>query len=150
MSHQIQRITWGDLDEEIDTLIAPLVLACWRAGIRTFDSCQERTRGYADIAFETARDAELFLNLIRVGAPELDLRPANQRMPTVRPTMIPRPPTNVWAYEMMPRFNWDPVWLQVTILVPHTDLQRVQEALETAPPQALTPAPRTEHIKGEA
>jgi hypothetical protein len=63
--HQV-RIEHGSWSADVDQEIAPLILACWRAGIDTDNSCQENRPGIAWVEFPTAADAEHFTtNVVR-------------------------------------------------------------------------------------
>ena len=58
--HPQVRIEHGSWSADVDEEIAPLILACWRAGIDTDNSCQENRPGIAWVEFPTAADAEHF------------------------------------------------------------------------------------------
>ncbi|MDQ3920279.1 MAG: hypothetical protein M3348_17590 [Acidobacteriota bacterium] len=52
----------GDLEEEIDVLIAPLILEMWKAGIETLMSCQSAFKKVW-IQFPDVSEVEKFLNI---------------------------------------------------------------------------------------
>jgi hypothetical protein len=62
--HPQVRIEHGSWSADVDEEIAPLILACWRAGVDTDNSCQENRPGIAWIEFLTAADAERFTTTV--------------------------------------------------------------------------------------
>jgi len=62
--HKAITVHVGDMKEQIDVLLAPLIRAIWKAGIRTIMSCQETEPGISWIEFESADDLGRFLNIV--------------------------------------------------------------------------------------
>ena len=62
--HPAVVVEFGELREEIDVKIAPLILEIWKAGIQTMMSCQETNPGFAWIEFDSPEDLLRFLNLV--------------------------------------------------------------------------------------
>jgi hypothetical protein len=59
---------------EIDADMAPLITACWDAGVETSECCQEAAPGMARIGFLGLADMELFFDLVSgLGDDERDL-----------------------------------------------------------------------------
>ena len=54
--HAAVVVEHGDLREEIDVQIAPLILETWKAGIQAMMSCQETDPGMAWIEFDSPED----------------------------------------------------------------------------------------------
>lgn len=129
---------------EIDASIAPLILEIWRAGIDTWQSCERHSRtGKVWIAFETAADAEAFLD-----AALLSKRASAWAQSEAwyfgmyEPTSTPLPAAVTMPYHPA---GWefhatvlddcpDPVghrWFRIVInvLFPRRDLKRVTERL---------------------
>ncbi|CAN5585793.1 hypothetical protein BH23CHL10_BH23CHL10_13550 [soil metagenome] len=59
MKHEQMRIEHGDQSADVDTAMAPLILALWRRGLRTTGSCQRQDE-HAWIAFDSLADAVTF------------------------------------------------------------------------------------------
>lgn len=59
MRHEQIRIEHGEQSADVDTAIAPLILALWRCGMRTTGSCQRQDE-HAWVAFGTLADAVTF------------------------------------------------------------------------------------------
>jgi hypothetical protein len=70
---------WRGLRAEVDVELAPLILALWKAGIFTTNSCQENFPGIAWIQFLTTHHAQRFLNRVAVYPDEGDMRLVNGR-----------------------------------------------------------------------
>ena len=62
--HQTVRVVHGDQKADVDKAIAPLIREMWRAGIETYQSCQDRPAGYVWIQFDSSHELERFLNII--------------------------------------------------------------------------------------
>ena len=62
--HPAVFVEFGELREEIDVKIAPLILEIWKAGIQTMMSCQETDPETAWIEFDSPEDLLRFLNLV--------------------------------------------------------------------------------------
>src|SRR5262245_12701217 len=62
--HKQVPIQWGIRRAEVDEGLAPLILALWRAGIDTVNSCQENRPGVVWVEFASTFDAERFLSLV--------------------------------------------------------------------------------------
>src|SRR5262245_30555937 len=62
--HRQVPVAWQGREEEVDEELAPLLLALWKAGIDTCNSCQENRPGVVWIEFPTSLDAQAFLNLV--------------------------------------------------------------------------------------
>lgn len=77
--HKQVKVEWNGMTADVDEGIAPLILALWRAGINTFNSCQENSPGVAWVEFVSAQDACEFLNLVAVYPSEDELRIVNDR-----------------------------------------------------------------------
>jgi len=71
--HPQVHIQHGEREAWVDAQLGPLILACWRAGIETWLSCQHlgpdgtRTRPLAWLSFPRWPDAEQFLRLLPPG-----------------------------------------------------------------------------------
>jgi hypothetical protein len=59
-------------EAEVDEGIAPLIKEMWRAGIRTFMSCQEGAHGFVWLNFDDPQEALRFLNVVAVYNPDPD------------------------------------------------------------------------------
>jgi hypothetical protein len=77
--HKQVEVEWRGMRAEIDEELAPLILALWKAGIVTLNSCQENFPGIAWIQFLSANDAEKFLNRVAAYPREEDLHLVNGR-----------------------------------------------------------------------
>jgi hypothetical protein len=73
-THQTIPLRFGDMAADVDERLAPIVFELWRRGVRTTSSCQDYSQkdlegapdeGHAGIAFESAEDADAFLDLLR-------------------------------------------------------------------------------------
>ena len=64
MTHKTVRVQYGDLEADIDVKMAPLILECWKAGVRTSYCCQSNPCNWAYISFETSYDFRKFVDLI--------------------------------------------------------------------------------------
>jgi hypothetical protein len=62
--HRQVPVVWQGREAEVDEELAPLILALWKAGIATCNSCQENRPGVVWIEFLTAFDAQEFLDLV--------------------------------------------------------------------------------------
>lgn len=63
-SHPTVKVTFRDLEAEIDVEIAPLIQEIWYMGLKTYNSCQDNPEGWVWIEFGHAKHAEIFLNVI--------------------------------------------------------------------------------------
>jgi len=66
-------VAHGELREEIDVKIAPLILEIWKAEIGTMMSCQETEQGIAWIEFDSPEDLQKFLNIVIEHEPGADV-----------------------------------------------------------------------------
>jgi hypothetical protein len=64
--HKQVKVSYDNLIVEVDEGLAPLLTVIWKHGIDTCLSCEENFPGIAWIMFDTAYDAEKFLNLVFV------------------------------------------------------------------------------------
>src|SRR5262249_6077338 len=55
--HRQVWVEWDGYGADVDEELAPLILALWKKGIVTCNSCQENRPGIAWVEFLTARDA---------------------------------------------------------------------------------------------
>ena len=62
--HKQVLVQVDDMKAEIDAGIAPLIRELWKAGIRTFNSCQENKPGIIWIEIATVDDGIAFLNIV--------------------------------------------------------------------------------------
>jgi len=62
--HRAVVVCVGNMKEEIDEQLAPLIRESWKAGIQTIMSCQETDPGLAWIDFESVNDLVKFLNIV--------------------------------------------------------------------------------------
>ncbi len=62
--HKTIHVNIGDLEADIDEMLAPLVKEIWKAGISTANSCQENQPGVAWIEFFSSIDATEFLDIV--------------------------------------------------------------------------------------
>lgn len=62
--HRTVKVQVGEMQADIDEEIAPLIRELWKAGIDTFNSCQENRPGIVWVQFATADDAARFLNVV--------------------------------------------------------------------------------------
>jgi len=60
-NHPTVRVQVGRVKADIDELLAPLVKLLWQRGLVTYQSCQERYPGLAEIEFAGTDDVEEFL-----------------------------------------------------------------------------------------
>jgi hypothetical protein len=122
----------GDLKEEIDEMIAPLIRELWIAGINTVLSCQEEYRETAWIEFGFVSDLEEFLNIVatyEVGGHTLYSRIAG--------CSCSHAAVKAWAYSLTPiDFGDDanenrPVEFGCTahVYIPHQDIPILVERL---------------------
>src|SRR4051794_25473803 len=77
--HKQVPVEWLGLRAEVDTGIAPLILALWKAGILTYNSCERNRPGVAWVEFATTQHARRFLNLVAEYPDEKDLHAGNDR-----------------------------------------------------------------------
>ncbi len=83
--HRQVHVRHGDTEADVDELLAPLILACWRVGIQTVMSCQhfdpassgsyDTGRPLVWIVFPGEHDAKRFLQLAPPGGLWFDVRP---------------------------------------------------------------------------
>lgn len=83
--HEQAKVFYPGYEEviEVDTGIAPLLLALWDAGVMTCNSCQENEPGVMWIEFYSAEDAENFITLLMVA---------------LRDQIVRRPEGDDWLY----------------------------------------------------
>jgi hypothetical protein len=71
--HKTKHIKFKDIEADIDQDIADLILDLWKLDIGTTNSCQDNVpKGFVWIEFQTAYDAELFLNYVAEYSGDLD------------------------------------------------------------------------------
>jgi transcriptional regulator with XRE-family HTH domain len=63
-THEKQTVRVGERVADIDVGIAPLIRELWVAGIGTFSSCQQDSRGRIAVEFRSSVDAEKFLYIV--------------------------------------------------------------------------------------
>lgn len=102
--HKQVAIQWGDLRAEVDYKIAPLILALWKLGIHTVNSCQENRPRTAWIEFLTTDDAKQFLGIVAVYPDEEDEKEPFWETLYGRITQCGS--ANDWEYHLHP-FNWN-------------------------------------------
>jgi hypothetical protein len=98
--HKQVRITWGNRTTEVDEELGPLILALWKLGIDTVNSCQENRPGITWIEFLTPVDAAEFLDLVAVH-PDED--PSYEETPYDR--IVGFGEEGDWEYALHPQ-NW--------------------------------------------
>jgi hypothetical protein len=64
IKHKTIRIVYGDQEADVDKQIAPLVKEMWKAGIETYQSCQDSPPGWVWIQFMSSHELERFLSII--------------------------------------------------------------------------------------
>ncbi len=62
--HKQVRIKGYGQEADVDEGIANLILEMWRCRIKTFMSCQEGRDGFVWLNFETAKEAEKFMDIV--------------------------------------------------------------------------------------
>jgi hypothetical protein len=62
--HAMVRVEWDGLRALIDKGIAPLIHELWKAGLLTFNSCEENRPGWMWIRFAHVAAAEKFLDIV--------------------------------------------------------------------------------------
>ena len=62
--HPTVRIIYGDQEADVDKQIAPLIKEMWKAGIETYQSCQDNPPGWIWIQFMSSHELEKFLSII--------------------------------------------------------------------------------------
>ena len=62
--HQTVRISHEDQEADVDKQIAPLIKQMWKAGIETYQSCQDNPPGWVWIQFASSHELERFLSII--------------------------------------------------------------------------------------
>ena len=62
--HKTVLVKWAGFEARIDERIAPLIKEIWKAGIFTFNSCEENRPGIIWIEFASVIECEAFLNII--------------------------------------------------------------------------------------
>ena len=123
----------------MDEGIAPLILEMWRAGIRTYQSCQGNPPGWIWLQFDSSSEVEQFLNII--GLPEADENSLHDRMIHGYDPRLRRRKRQ-WRDEVvaddlmdMPRMtrfdDWEGPMFQVLIAIhfPESDLPEVLQRL---------------------
>jgi hypothetical protein len=75
--HNQVSITWQHRQAEVDEELAPVILALWKLGIDTCNSCQENQPGIVWIEFLTSMDAKSFLDIVAVHPDEYYPPPLN-------------------------------------------------------------------------
>ncbi len=64
-NHPTVFVKWVDSEAQVDVLLAPLILALWKKGIRTHASCQDEDRkGTVWIRFPSGIDALAFVKFV--------------------------------------------------------------------------------------
>lgn len=148
--HPNENVRYGEFEADIDVDIAPLVLACWRAGILTTNSCQNNPAGWVWLQFGHALHAEAFLNLVAEYEEGANTFYNRVRLRWADP-VTGENPEGAWEYSMFPddlsvRTKWhdpeeDPVEakegptnfvLSISIRFPQYDLPTVLRRVERA------------------
>lgn len=62
--HKTIRIVYGDQEADVDKQIAPLIKGMWKAGIETYQSCQDNPAGWVWIQFMSSHELEKFLSIV--------------------------------------------------------------------------------------
>lgn len=62
--HKAVPVRYGDQEAQVDEQIAPLILAMWRAGIRTYQSCQSKPEGWVWLQFDCSHEVERWLSIV--------------------------------------------------------------------------------------
>lgn len=70
--HKTVLVKWDGFEARVDEGIAPLIKEIWKAGIFTFNSCEENRPGIIWIEFASAAEAEAFLNIVARYEEDLD------------------------------------------------------------------------------
>jgi hypothetical protein len=71
-THKQVRIRGYGQEANVDEGIAPLIAAMWRAGIKTWMSCQEGAHDFVWLNFSNTREAEKFLDIVGEYDPDPD------------------------------------------------------------------------------
>mgnify|MGYP003410002828 CR=1 FL=1 len=65
MNHKTIEISHFENIADVDEKIAPLILACWKLGIKTRLSCENNVpKSWVWIMFDSATDAEKFISIV--------------------------------------------------------------------------------------
>ena len=62
--HKTVSVKWDGFEARIDKNIALLIKELWKAGLFTFNSCEENRPGIVWIEFACVAEAEAFLNIV--------------------------------------------------------------------------------------
>jgi hypothetical protein len=62
--HKTVLVKWDGFEARIDKNIAPLIREIWKAGIFTFNCCEENRPGIIWIQFASVFEAEAFINIV--------------------------------------------------------------------------------------
>ena len=62
--HEKVRVRHGSQKADVDKQIAPLIREMWKAGIETYQSCQDNPAGWVWIQFESNHELQRFLNIV--------------------------------------------------------------------------------------
>lgn len=62
--HNTVRVVYGDQQADIDEAITSLIFEMWRAGIRTFQSCQDNPPGWVWLQFDDTAELQKFLGIV--------------------------------------------------------------------------------------
>lgn len=62
--HEQARVRVGDWEAEVDLEIAPLIEEIWKAGLWTWNSCQNCVEGRVWIQFSHVEDGQRFLEIV--------------------------------------------------------------------------------------
>lgn len=127
MSHQTVLVCHGNFQAEIDELIAPLILSCWKLNIKTEFSCQNNNEsGLASIQFNDESHVKLFLHTI-INKLKSQFVP-NKFRPLLFTGIHPYPCFS-WKYEVYPVYINDDVKLMYSVLFPSKDINIIIKIL---------------------
>lgn len=97
--HKTVLVKWDGYEAKIDGGIAPLIKEIWKAGIFTFNCCEENRPGIIWIEFASAPDAEAFMNIVARYEDDLDSLYNRIRQEWSRADgLIP----GAWEYHVLP------------------------------------------------
>lgn len=69
--HETKKVKFGNMEADVDLLIAPLILRLWKHGIKTCQSCAENEPGVVWIQFPEYEDAKRFFDAVSLHASDL-------------------------------------------------------------------------------
>jgi hypothetical protein len=95
LPHKQVKVKVGDMEDDVDEELAPLIEELWKAKIATHMSCQENPVGFAWIVFNSANDLCMFLNIVG------DYEPTFEDNLYSRLNMVSENHDSWWEYDML-------------------------------------------------